>query len=960
MNPLQALPLLGQSVWLDFMRRSLVGPELERFIAEDGVVGITSNPAIFERALSQSADYDAPLDKILRQGDQGPMALYETVAIRDVQLAADRLLPIYRSSKRREGYVSLEVSPHLAHDAQATLQEARRLWQRVGRPNLMVKIPATAAGIAAIEGLIADGINVNATLIFDRATYGRVADAFRTGLERRATHQFDLSAVASVASIFISRIDLAVDRRLREAHDKTEIVTQRAKLSAALGTVGILTAQSCYAHYRTLTNSAAWKRLAERGAQTQRLLWASTGCQDPAYGATYYVDRLIGPDTINTMEPETMSVFRNHGTARGALLDGLDLADTRLQALKSNGIDVASITTHLQQDGIVQFRDAFDRLLQTVETKRRTHLGQRLVKLETTLPTEIGTAVADEIERWRVEGRVQRLWQKDASLWTDEDEENWLGWLHAVPPSQSLFESLDRLATLATGFEHVVLLGMGGSSLGPEVISAILPRAPGAPQLIVLDSTDPTQIRLVDAQIDPGNTLFIFSSKAGATLEPNILKLHFFERVRKRLGAEQAAQRFIAVTDPGSPLEKMAHDEGFAKLFRGEASIGGRYSVLSAFGLVPAAACGIDIKRFLDETAVMVRSCGADVPAPLNPGVRLGAILGIAAQQGRDKLTLIPGPGLEAFGVWVEQLVAESTGKDGIAIIPVDGEPLGSPAAYGHDRLFIHLSLRDAPDPRQGELDTLAAFGHPIVRLVLADPYQLGQAFFHWEMATAVAGSILGINPFDQPDVEASKVATRSLTDGYERDGHLPDEAPFFETDGIRLYADPNNTEALLDAATHSDLSAVLAAHFSRANPGDYAALLAYIPRTAKTEAALTELRAIMRDALSIATVVGFGPRFLHSTGQAYKGGPNTGLFLQITCDDVADLAVPHRRYTFGVVKAAQARGDFDVLAERGRRALRLHLGPNLDGGLRDLTQAVRAALAEVAAQRTSVEAQSA
>jgi transaldolase/glucose-6-phosphate isomerase len=463
--------------------------------------------------------------------------------------------------------------------------------------------------------------------------------------------------------------------------------------------------------------------------------------------------------------------------------------------------------------------------------------------------------------------------------------------------------------------------------------------------LHILDSTDPEQIRAVARRITIAETLFIVSSKSGGTLEPNILKQYFFDLVSREVGPVEAGKRFVVVTDPGSPLEKMAEREGFAARYQGDPAIGGRYSVLSAFGAVPAAAMGIDVERLFATTRLMVRRCGADVPPEANPGVLLGVILGVACRRGRDKLTILTGPGLESFGAWAEQLIAESTGKNGHGLIPVDGEPIGAPAFYGDDRLFVHLTLGDRPDPAAASIAALEAAGQPIIRINLADAYHLGQEFFRWEIAVAVAGSILAIDPFDQPDVEASKIATRKLTDAYEQTGTLPDETPFWEDGGIRLFADPANAKALRDAATAPTLAALLQAHLERTRPGDYAGLLAYIPRNAATIDILRQARRLIRDRLRVATCVGFGPRFLHSTGQIYKGGPNTGVFLQITCDAAEDLAVPGRKYTFGIVKAAQARGDFDVLAARGRRVLRVHLGTDLDGGLERLSATLDAAL---------------
>ena len=565
------------------------------------------------------------------------------------------------------------------------------------------------------------------------------------------------------------------------------------------------------------------------------------------------------------------------------------------------------------------------------------------------LPESLASAVRTNVSDWCSHDKVRRLWQGDASLWTGADESKWLGWLGIVEEQIKRRDSLEQLAAAIKreGFADILLLGMGGSSLCPEVLAKTFGHIPGFPRLHVLDSTDPAQVKASEKQIDLAKTLFIVSSKSGSTLEPNIFKQYFFERVKKSIGAEKAGSRFIAITDPGSKMQHVAEGDRFADIFWGLPSIGGRYSALSNFGMVPAAVMGLDVARFLDRTRQMVAACGASVAVEENPGVVLGIILGTAARNHHDKVTIITSPAISDLGGWLEQLLAESTGKQGEGIIPVDREELGPPSVYGNDRLFVYLRLDSAPEAAQdAKVVALEQSGQPVVRIELSDVYNLGGEFFRWEIATAVAGSIMGINPFDQPDVEASKVATRSLTSAYEKDGSLPAETPLLQDGGVKLFADPRNAEALANAAgKEKSLAAYLRAHFNRVEDGNYFALLAYIPMNDANEARLHEMRCGLRDRKHVATCLGFGPRFLHSTGQAYKGGPNSGVFLQVTCDDAADLPVPGQKYSFGVVKAAQARGDFQVLAERGRRALRVHLPKDVSAGLSRLGDAFRQAL---------------
>jgi transaldolase/glucose-6-phosphate isomerase len=550
---------------------------------------------------------------------------------------------------------------------------------------------------------------------------------------------------------------------------------------------------------------------------------------------------------------------------------------------------------------------------------------------------------------WRKDGRIRRLWAGDKTLWTGTDEDKWLGWLGVVEDELADVDGLQGFAAeiKKSGFSDIVLLGMGGSSLGPEVLAETFGRQPGWPFLHMLDSTDPAQIRAIEQAVDLAKTLFIVSSKSGSTLEPNIFADYFFDRVGAVRGKDKAGEHFVAVTDPGSSLERRAKRLHFAHLFYGVPSIGGRYSVLSKFGLVPAAAMGIDVKRFLETTQPMERACGTDVPPAENPGVQLGVAMGVAATRfGRDKVTIIASPGIADLGAWLEQLLAESTGKHGRGLIPLAGEPVTTPDRYGSDRFFAYLELEGKSDPSQRQaVDALERAGHPVARIGVKDIWHVGQEFFRWEIATAVAGAIIGIDPFDQPDVEASKDKTRALTEQYEKSHRLPGETPIFRENGIALYADPRNAAEI---GRHNTLSGHLKSHFGRLHAGgqagDYAALLAYIERDQAHTQALTAMRTRIRDKTRAATCVGFGPRFQHSTGQAYKGGPNSGVFLQITCDDPADIDVPGHSYSFGVVKAAQARGDLDVLVERGRRALRVHL-KDVDAGLAELVRAIDTAL---------------
>jgi transaldolase / glucose-6-phosphate isomerase len=941
MNPLKQLEACGQSPWLDYLKRSLIEKgELRTLIERDGLKGVTSNPSIFEKAIGESDEYAEALKKFLAQGDHAVAAIYEHLAIADIQAAAEVLHPVYEQTRGRDGYISLECSPYLANDTEATVGEALRLWAAVARPNLMVKVPATPAGIPAIRRLIARGLNINITLLFSIEVYEQVVEAYLSGLEELKRGGGDVSKIGSVASFFVSRIDTAIDKRLDKLGDKQAADRLRGKAAIA-------SAKLAYVRYQALFSGPRWESLAAAGANTQRLLWASTSTKNPAYRDTMYVEALIGRDTVDTIPPATMDAFRDHGKATpDAIQHDVAGAGAILAELERHGVSLKDVTDELVADGVQQFADAFDKLFGAVARRRSSVFDGKRARLAIAPGSaEMKAAFEAEMEVWRAGGRIRRLWARDKSLWTGADEDKWLGWLDAAERELADIDQLQAFAreVQRRGFTDLLLLGMGGSSLGPEVLGETFGNQHGWPRFHMLDSTDPAQVETIEKSIDLGNTLFIVSSKSGSTLEPNIFMEYFLDRVGAARGKDKLGDQFVAVTDPGSSLERRAHQLHFAHVFLGVPSIGGRYSVLSKFGLAPAAAMGLDVKRILEAARQMERACGPDVPPAENPGVQLGIAMGVAATRfGRDKVTIIASPGIADLGAWLEQLLAESTGKRGRGLIPLADEPLATPEHYGSDRFFAYLELDGHADrPQREAVAALERAGHPVARVAVKDIWHIGQEFFRWEIATAVAGAIIGIDPFDQPDVEASKLKTSALTAEYERSHRLSAETPVFRENGIALYADPRNAAEL---GQHNTLSGYLKSHLGRVRAGDYVALLAYIERNEANTRALTSMRALVRDKTHAATCVGFGPRFQHSTGQAYKGGPNSGVFLQLTCNDPADIDVPGHSYSFGVVKAAQARGDLEVLVERGRRALRVHLN-EVDAGLAALARAMDTAL---------------
>jgi transaldolase/glucose-6-phosphate isomerase len=933
MNPLKDLERFGQAPWLDYVSRGLLRDgELARLVEQDGIKGVTSNPSIFEKVIGHSNAYDEEIGGLLQRGCGDVGAIFRQLAVADIRAAADTLAPVYEATMAADGYVSMEVSPYIARDTAATIAEAREIWAEVARDNLMVKVPGTPEGLPAIRQLTAEGLNINVTLLFSQAVYIEVTEAYIAGLEALPrTH--DLSRIASVASFFVSRIDLRIDAKIEELL-KTAAPSERARLEGSRGKAAIANAKLAYRDYERIFSGPRWEALVRRGARPQRLLWASTGTKNKAYSDVLYVDTLIGPDTVNTMPPETMDAFRDHGRPQASLQSGVAEAEKVLADLKAAGISLDEATDWLAQDGVDKFADAADLLYGAIAEKCDA-LSGRAVKIGYEL-AGLDESVDAELKSWTKKGNVRRLWAMDAALWSGADENKWLGWLDIAKREKADLAALEDFAERVKrgAWSDVVLLGMGGSSLGAEVLRETFGRQTAGPRFHILDSTDPDEIGTLDEAITLTTTLFIVASKSGSTLEPNIFKDYYFERVAKAIGRDRAGGHFVAITDPGSTLETTAAHDGFADVFNGDPTIGGRYSVLSNFGLVPAAAMGIDLTRFIAEACRMQAACGPLSPPANNPGVRLGLALGVlATRHGRDKITLVASKGLASFGAWMEQLIAESTGKQGKGLIPVDGEPLGAADSYGSDRVFVALRL-DGEDIHEELLAALAAKGHPVIRIEVDTPCRLARLFFLWEIATAAAGAVLGINPFDQPDVEAAKIKTRALM---EVGGAKQNERPLVSSGGVSLYADAAHAKALAGATT---LEACLKAHFARLKKGDYVALLAFIERNAANTAELDAIRVAIRDRTGAAACLGFGPRFLHSTGQAYKGGPDTGVFLQITCDHAHDIVVPGRGYSFGAVIDAQAAGDLAVLADRGRRAVRVHLH-NVPEGLRVLRRAV-------------------
>ena len=962
----QALSM-GQSIWLDNISRELLlSGELRNWVEHEGIRGVTSNPAIFENAIAKTSDYDSAARALIAQGAGDALDVFEKLAVTDIQLGCDVLRPVWEESGGRDGFVSLEVSPHLAHDTEGTIKEAHRLAKAVTRDNLMIKVPATPEGIPAIQALIADGVHINVTLLFAIDAYEAVHQAYLSGLEQRLDRGQSVSGISSVASFFISRIDAAVGLQIEAALENETREDRRERLNALQAKVAIANAKLAYARFLETLAGDRWARLEAAGAYPQRVLWASTGTKDPALPKTLYVDELIGNHTVNTLPGATLDAFRKEGVVRDVL--GSDPeplkaeAQTILSEVDALGIPLKEITDTLLTKGCAIFSDAFDALLLSVEIKRQKLLGQALSQTSYSLGAAASDIEAAQ-ESWQQEGQSRKLWRREASIFSDADEANWMGWLDLpeASPEEAIGPASLREAIRRHAADTVVVIGMGGSSLWPDVLGRSLADLAReeceadsgdskrkARSLVVLDSTIPDAALSALERLDLDRCLFFVSSKSGSTIEPNALMALVHSRLISSIGAEAAGGHFVAITDPGSALEALAKEKGFLGIAFGRPDVGGRFSALSPFGMLPAEAMGLDPEALLARARTMSAACAPFVSPERNPGVALGTTLGSLAQQGRNKLTLSVSPEIASFTDWIEQLVAESTGKGGKGIVPIAGESLGEPGRYGNDRVFVDITLAqdETKSERQGKLAALEKAGHPVIRIEIAEAADLVQEVFRWEMATAVAGAILEINPFDQPDVEAAKIASRELMEQAGAGG-LPDHSADLEVDGARFFVGPALGEAALKA--DGDPTALMKTLVESLAASDTFAINAFLEDTPQTRATLQSLREAIGTARKVATTLDFGPRYLHSTGQLQKGGPNRLVGLQLWQSAAArmadELEIPGGG-AFDTLAEAQAEGDFRVLCERERRVIGIDVGADADATLARLTTWIEGALA--------------
>ena len=905
-NNVMRLFELGQSVWLDYLRRGeLKNGKIAADIDHGIIRGMTSNPSIFRKAINESKDYDNALI---------PMALanvdadniFTQLVVEDIRSAANLFRDLYIQSKGKDGYVSLEISPLVAHDTEKTVAEAKALWKAVNRPNMMIKIPVTEESIPAITELTAAGLNLNLTLVFSPDKYIRAAKAYIAGLRRRLDQGEPISGIHSVASVFISRIDTKIDALLAE---------KSVSVRDLMGKAAIRNAQLIYNLSRNIFSSDEFAEILARGGNAQRVLWASTSTKNPQYKFSLYVESLVGADTVNAITPATLEKFLRSGTVSGNLpADPSDIS-AYFTELEKSGINLNDVFNQLETEGVAAFEKDYLATLESIRTRCETIRGNMKALRE---------PVEKTFEKLDQDSVMRRIFSKDPTVWTFNTQSfaeirNRLGWLDTYKTTESSIPDFIMLRNelKKEGIDKILLMGMGGSSLAPEVMAKVFDEETDI-KLQIIDSTDPIQILDARREHDPKTTLFVVSSKSGGTAEVRAFLDYFYDQAKAVL-EDSAPNHFIAVTDPGTALEKTARDLGFRKIFLSDTSVGGRFSALTPFGMVPAVLMGLDPHQISLKVSEIMRNCSPSLPVNKNEGAALGAFIGTAASLGKDKLTILTDPTFRSFGSWLEQLIAESSGKEGKGIIPIVNEPELDDKAYADDRVFVYINHDNS---RAEEIARIRDQGHPVFEISVEDSYDLFREFYRWEIAAAVACSILSVNAFDQPDVQDSKTRTAAKINSYREKGTLEDLTETRFDDGTEAWA--SDPEMLSGCKNYND---VITHFISGAEAGkDYIAINAYLPRNDDTEARLQNLRGVILRNTGCATTLGFGPRFLHSTGQLHKGGTDNGLYIQIVTDPHKDQDIPNEGLSFSVLERAQALGDLESLTAKNRRVIRIRI----------------------------------
>ena len=925
----------GQGPWLDSIsRRLLRSGILKAYVEESGLLGVTSNPSIFQQAISQGEGYEQDIRKLLKRG-ASTMEIYDALTLADIRETCDLFLPVFRRTRGEHGFVSLEVLPNLAFNEEATVEEARRLFRLVNRSNVMIKVPATPQGIPAVARLIGEGMNINVTLIFSQRNYRDAARAYLEGLEAFAKKGGNLARVHSVASIFVSRIDTAIDKQLDARLATEEDPAKRALLRDLKGRAAIANSKMIYRSFKELFHSARFQTLKNRGAYVQKALWASTGTKNPSYSDLLYVEPLVGKDTVNTLPQNTWEALLARGQIRpDSVEENIPDAEATITGLKRMGIDIHGVCDRLQRDGVKSFILSFESLMATLEKKRDAPMTSP-VQVNISLPAHLEKNVADAFARLSKKDLHARWLAKDPTLWSNDAVHqkvilNRLGWVeHCEKIAGKLYEiDLLREKVFKNKIRDIVLLGMGGSSLAAEVLSLILKKpsykVKGALKGIrfhLLDTTDPASILKVEKAVRYPTTVFLVGSKSGSTIETRSQYQYFFDRVKRfyKNDENRAAALFVIVTDEGSPLADLGRRKTFGGLFLNPGDIGGRYSALSFFGLVPAALLGIDIRPLLADAGRFLDAMRATKDISKNEGIALGILLGTLALEGKDKLTFWTSPALASFADWAEQLIAESTGKEGRGITPVVGEPPLGLDCYGGDRAFVTLRLKGENEKLwAARIKALAIKGFPVLDFVWSDRVNVGGEFLRWEVAASFASVVLKVNPFDEPNVTESKNITSRLLEDVKKKKALPKPGKLLIAKGVKVTPAEEK---------------MLAAFFATLPKNGFVSLLAYVDRIAAAKKALRELRKSIAAALKVPVLSGFGPRYLHSIGQLYKGGPKQGIFMEFFVKDAKDVKIPGEVYGFSRLKQAQALGDYEAISSKGLPILAVDLGANLVTG---------------------------
>ena len=916
MNKSQKIYQNGQSLWFDNIDRTLIknGWFAEK-IDDQIIFGVTSNPSIFQKAITSGNAYSQDIQTMAWSGLDHPKIL-ERLVIKDIQAVSDLLMPVYEETEKRDGYVNLEVDPFLASDIQKTIDDAKRLWKLVGRKNLMIKIPGTIEGISATKALIAAGININVTLLFSTARYSDVIDAYFSGLEERIEKGLPIDQVFSFASFFISRMDVMVEDFAADKRDEGQDMS--AYDAYVYGNLGVQNALDAYAAFENAIISNRFKKILDAGGNIQRPLWASTGTKNSAFSDVLYVDELILPDTVNTVPPSTLNAWLDHGitevVGKGDFEGNLKKS---VEILADIGIDIDTVFAALEEEGVEKFKSAQASLNKTIEQERERYAAQISLQPD---------RIAEQLRNLNRDGFITRFYQPDLSLFTNEPgEENEvlqrMGWIDAPITSRALIDDAEQLLRELRneGFTHAVVLGMGGSSLAPEVFSEVFKATQGEEvrglHVSILDATDPDQIKEKSESIPLGKTLFIASSKSGTTVEMKSMVAFFMDLISKT-GEGLPGKHFICITDPGTALEKYGTDNHFRRVINADPNVGGRYSALIAFGLVPAILAGIDGNRLLNNAQAMMNICGDETVIAENPAIVLATLLSGAYSKGIDKLTILADESVRTFGSWLEQLVAESSGKNGKGLIPVDQEPIPDSADYSNDRFFYYLR-------HDGQHDALASVlqekGYSVAVSTVKDVYDIAGEMYKWEVAVAAFCCLIGVNPFNQPNVQDSKALAIKSLETY-RSGAVKERSDaILETKDFAAYSPAGHTGEL--SADRSIIQTLF-----EVQSGDFIAVNAFLPRSAEVEEMFAAFRAKLLEKYKVPVTLGYGPRFLHSTGQLHKGGKNNGIFLMLTQEPKSDIAIPGEGIAFSTLKRAQATGDMQALLEHGRRVVHVHI----------------------------------